>query len=154
MNATQGVGPQWAAVTTVGDLFGKTAAEFSHDAMVFPGERLTYPELDAKSDAFARSLMSLGIGLRDGIGILLPNCLDHVVALLGIAKAGAVAVPVNGRFRHGELRHVIKNSDMKILLATGGGDPATDQSDLIATAIPDLAALAKGRTETLSLIHI
>jgi fatty-acyl-CoA synthase len=139
---------RWAAATTVGDLFGMSAARFSHDAMVFPGERLTYPELDARSDTFARSLMAMGIGLRDGVGILLPNCMDHVIALLGIAKAGAVAVPINGRFRHTELRHVVRNSDMKILLGMAGGQPVLDQSGLIAAAIPDLAALGQQRTQT------
>lgn len=148
MSTTARTGPRWAVATTVGDLFGQSAARVSHDAMVFPGERLTYPELDARSDAFARSLMALGIGLRDGVGILLPNCMDHVVALIGIAKAGAVAVPINGRFRHGELRHVVTSSDMKILLAMAGGETVTDQSALIAAAIPDHAVLATGRTQT------
>ena len=44
--------------TTVGDLVDRAASESSGDAIIFPDERVTFPELAALTDRFARSLRS------------------------------------------------------------------------------------------------
>ena len=62
----------------------------SGDAIVFPDERVTFPELAALTDRFARSLRGLGVGPGDKVGILMPNQLDFVAAFVGAAKLGAV----------------------------------------------------------------
>ena len=59
--------------TTVGDLVDRAAAESSGDAIVFPDERVTFPELAALTDRFARSLRGLGVGPGDKVGILMPQ---------------------------------------------------------------------------------
>ncbi len=50
--------------TTIGDLVDRAAAESDGDAIVFPDERVTFPELAALTDRFARSLRGLGVGPR------------------------------------------------------------------------------------------
>ena len=71
------------APTTIGGALLRTAARRpEHEALVFPPERCTYRELTDRSLQAARSLAALGIGRGDHVGILMPNCMDYVVALL------------------------------------------------------------------------
>jgi fatty-acyl-CoA synthase len=112
----------WIEATTIGDLLDRAASECDGDAVVLPDARASYPELAALTDRCARSLRGLGVGPGDKVGILMPNCLDFVVALIGAAKLGAVAVPINGRFKTTELGHVVTHGDVTILLTAQSPD--------------------------------
>jgi fatty-acyl-CoA synthase len=128
----------WSEAMTVGDLVDRAAFESAGEAVVLPDERVTYPELMAQSDRFACSLLALGVGTGDKVGILMPNCLDFVVALVATAKLGAVAVPINGRFKATELDHVVSHGDIRVLL-TSASSPGTDYPALLSETFPDVA---------------
>ena len=130
--------------TTIGDLVDGAAAESDGDAVVFPGERVTFPELAALTDRFARSLRGLGIGPGDKVGILMPNQLDFVAALVGASKLGAVPVPINGRFKEHELSHVIAHADIRVLLTATGPGATVDYPALVAGVFPDAAGRQPG----------
>jgi fatty-acyl-CoA synthase len=128
----------WIQVTTIGDLVDSRAEVSGADALVMPGVRLTYPQLSAQTDQFAAGLRALGVGPGDRVGILMPNTADYVRALIGIAKLGAIAVPINGRFKVQECSHVIGHGDVSVLLVAS--DPnGTDYSALVSEVFPTLA---------------
>ncbi len=56
---------------------------------------LTYRELDSRSSALARRLISLGCGPESAVAVVLPRSLDSVVALWAVAKTGAAYVPID-----------------------------------------------------------
>lgn len=130
----------WIEATTVGDLIDRAGAECDGDAVAFPDERVTYPELAALTDRFARSLRGLGVGPGDKVGILMPNSLDFVAGLVGAAKLGAVAVPVNGRFKAHELSHVIAHADIRVLLTAAGPEASVDYPALLEEVFPDASS--------------
>jgi fatty-acyl-CoA synthase len=130
--------------TTIGDLVDRAAAESDGDAVVFPGERVTFPELAALTDRFARSLRGLGVGPGDKVGILMPNQLDFVAALVGAAKLGAVPVPINGRFKEHELGHVVAHADIGVLLSASGPGETVDFPALLGGVFPDAAGQEPG----------
>lgn len=127
----------WVEATTVGDLVDRAATETDGDALVFPTERVTYPELVRSSDEFAGSLHALGVQRGDKVGILMPNCADFIHAFLGAAKLGAVTVPINGRFKAHELGQVIAHADIRVLLTAAGSDGAVDYPGLLAEVFPE-----------------
>jgi fatty-acyl-CoA synthase len=126
-----------AVPATIGDLVDDVASRSDGLAVAFPDSRHTYPELAALTDRFARSLRGLGIGPDDKVGVLMPNCIEYVAAIVGTAKLGAVCVPVNGRFKETELGHVLSHADLRVLLVMGS--EGTDYPQLIAEALPRLA---------------
>jgi fatty-acyl-CoA synthase len=127
----------WINVTTIGDLVDQQAGATARDAVVFPGARVTYPELRDLTDRWARALVALGVGPREKVGILSPNRLEYVAALIAIAKLGAVAVPINGRFKTHELTHVVSHADLRVLIVAS--DPAgTDYLELVRSVFPTL----------------
>ena len=128
----------WIQVTTIGDLVDRRAEISDRDALVFPGARLTYPQLSEYTDRFAARLLGLGIGPGDKVGILMPNTVDYAAAMIAAAKLGAIAVPINGRFKVHECSHVVSHSDAKIILTSA--DPnGTDYPALIAEVFPEIA---------------
>ena len=69
----------------------------------------------------ARAFLGLGVGPGDKVGIRMEQEVDYYAVLVGAAKVGAVGVPVNVRFKAYELRHVITNSDMVVLVGSPDG---------------------------------
>jgi fatty-acyl-CoA synthase len=129
----------WIEATTIGDLIDRAAATYEGDAVVFPEGRLTWAELASRSDRVARSLRGLGVGRGDKVGILMPNALDYAVLLAGIAKLGAIIVPVNGRFRVHELSHVIGHADIRVLITQPGPEGTVDYPALVTEVYPEIA---------------
>jgi len=67
----------------------------ARDAVVIESHRLSYGELDAMSDRFARSLITHGVRRGDRVALWIPKSPEAIVALYGIMKAGAAYVPVD-----------------------------------------------------------
>ncbi|GIG67357.1 non-ribosomal peptide synthetase [Phytomonospora endophytica] len=72
------------------ELFEARAA-LHGDAMAVeaPDGRLTYRELDERAGQVCAALLDRGVGADTVVGVLLPRGTELVVALVGIAKAGA-----------------------------------------------------------------
>lgn len=140
--------------TTLGDHLLRAAQTWpDHDALIFPGDdpshRLTYIALYDRAVWRARSLAAAGVGPGDHVGILMPNCMAYVEVLLGAALLGAVAVPLNARYRAHELAYVVENADISVLLTSGLISEYADFGELLTTALPDLTD--QGDLESLSL---
>ncbi|MFD6414426.1 AMP-binding protein, partial [Nocardia asteroides] len=62
-------------------------------AVVHAGRQVTYAELDARANRFARFLLARGHGRGAKVGVCLDYSPDLLVAILGTLKAGAAYVP-------------------------------------------------------------
>ena len=121
------------------------------DAVVFPGERATYPEFREATLEMARRLHGAGVRRGDRVGLLMNASLDAFALQVGAMRIGAVPVPVNARFKALELAYVIRHSGMHLLVAeplyaevlreAGAADLCRV---VIGTQEPDFAAGAAG----------
>ena len=136
------------AVTTIGDLL-LTAADRhpNDDAIVFPDQKISYGELAARAIERARGLQAIGVTPRSHVGLLLPTCLEFVEYFFAIALCGAVAVPVNARYRAHELRYVVENGDLVTLITTSEVPEQVNFIERLITAMPSLA----GQSDPLQL---
>lgn len=82
----------------------------------FSDKVLTYRQLDEASNRVANTYRSLGIEKGDTVSIFMPNCLEYLWHWFGLAKIGAVDNPVNTAYKGDLLRHVIANSNSKVLV--------------------------------------
>lgn len=73
-------------------------------AVVCAGEQVTYAELNAKANRFARFLTARGHGRAALVGVCLDYSIDMVVAILGTLKAGAAYVPLDPSYPAARLR--------------------------------------------------
>jgi amino acid adenylation domain-containing protein len=65
------------------------------DAVVFGSERLTYLELDRRSNRLARHLIGLGVGPGALVGVCLERSAGLIVTFLAILKTGAAYLPID-----------------------------------------------------------
>lgn len=142
--ADRGRRRSYAVAMTVGQLFDLTSEEFPASELVFPTERCTYAALGRRVDALARSLRALGVGRGDSVGLLMVPGIDNVAAIGAIAKLGAVAVPINVRFKTRELSHVVADGDLKVVLVSPAAPPLVDYPAMLRASLPSLTNAAGG----------
>ena len=133
-------------VTTLGDLL-LLANDRSPDApaLILPDERLTYAQLTERAISRARALQALGVKPRDHVGLLLPTCIEFVEFLFAIALCGAVAVPLNARYRYSELAYVIENGDLVTVITTAQVADHVNFVERLTQALPGLDRQADAR---------
>ncbi len=103
---------------TVPELWRQILARHADlDAIKMTGQpALTFRDVDRRSAAMARGLVARGAGKGSRIGIMLPNGPDWAIAWLATARIGAIAVTMSTLFLPRELRHVVRNADLSVLL--------------------------------------
>jgi fatty-acyl-CoA synthase len=108
-------------------------------AIVFKETRVTYAELAARADAFARGLVALGLGPGDHVVLWMPNSIEWNVVNFAIAKVGAVTVTCNSRYKAVELDYVLRQSDAKALVMMDRFDAAgIDSREILRAVVPDV----------------
>jgi long-chain acyl-CoA synthetase len=85
-------------------------------AVIFLGQRFSYSKLQDLSERFAGALVDLGVKKGDRVMIYIPNCIQWVIAFLGIQKIGAVIVPVSPIYTSHELEYMIKDSGAETII--------------------------------------
>ena len=107
----------WYPKRRFGDLPGEMALKFpQREALVFEQQRYTFAELDREVDRAAKALMVLGVETGDHVALWLNNRAEWLFLMFGLAKVGAVQVPVNTRFRTKDLEYVVRQSDSAMLI--------------------------------------
>jgi acyl-CoA synthetase (AMP-forming)/AMP-acid ligase II len=81
-------------------------------ALVFGDRRLTYAELEDRSNRLANWMRGQGVRPGDHVGVYLENCPEYVEAMLAAYKLRAVPINVNYRYREAELRHLFVDADL------------------------------------------
>ncbi len=100
------------------DIFATTAARLPDKVALLDGrQRLTYDELDRKSNQVAHVLHQAGIGPRDFVGLWMKRSLDLHVALLGILKAGAAYIPFDAEAPSARVSTSLQGCGAKALIA-------------------------------------
>src|SRR3989304_2379572 len=90
-----------------------------HKVMVRDQDRsLTYAEVEEKSNRMANTLFNeAGVRKGDTVAVMLPNCADYIVVQFGVAKTGAIQVPINTQAKGDLLIHFLNNSEAGAVIA-------------------------------------
>ena len=132
---------EWAQATAIGDILLRAAEQRpDREAIVFPHSRFTYREVAERAIQTARSLVAIDVGAGDHVGLLMPNSPEFVFSFFAAQLLGAVAVPVNTRFRAHELSYVIAYADIEVLLTSDIVDEQVDFVERLSEALPGLPA--------------
>lgn len=105
---------------TLGDDLDRTvAAHGDRDALIDQpsGRRWTYAEFARDVDALAVGLLRRGIVKGDRVGIWAPNHPEWTLIQYATAKLGAVLVNINPAYRTQELRYVLDQAGVRLLVS-------------------------------------
>jgi len=87
--------------------------------LIFNGREITYRDWNRAANRAANVFIGLGVRPGDRVGILMANSLEFLECFFGLAKIGAIVVPLNWRLSPAELGFIAGNAGIS-LLAYGG----------------------------------
>ena len=97
--------------------FDRMAEKYpDHTAVIYLGERFSYENLRELSERFAGALQAMGIKKGDRVMIYVSNCVQWVIAFVGIQKLGAVIVPISPIYTSHELDYMIQDSGAETII--------------------------------------
>lgn len=117
------------------------------------GKTINFAETDRLSKKFASYLQNqLGLKKGDRVAIMMPNILQYPIALLGILRAGLVAVNVNPLYTARELEHQLNDSGATTIIIFENACrtlqdilPRTPVRHVLTTQIGDMLGFPKAQ---------
>lgn len=103
----------------LGDIIDATSAPDATAIIDFDGKTppraTTYRQLNTIANGVAGGLLASGLARGDRVAILSPNHSEYLATVLGIQRAGMVAVPVNFGFPENLVEFVLMDSEAKMV---------------------------------------
>jgi fatty-acyl-CoA synthase len=123
-------------------------------------KRMTWGEVDATINRLAHALVARGAGGGSHVALMLPNCIEYLIAQHALARIGATAVQIGTRLKPGEVAYILNNARPKVtivdaqyletmrdargkashdggVIVVGGTDDANDWGRVLAAAPAD-----------------
>ncbi len=95
----------------------QAAKRYGEKTAVALGElRLSYTELDEASNRIANALIEMGVSKGDRVAMLLPDSPQFAVIYFGVVKIGAIAVPLDTKYKIRELTSLLDHCQPKVLV--------------------------------------
>ncbi|MBW1788276.1 MAG: AMP-binding protein [Deltaproteobacteria bacterium] len=97
--------------------FRKMAERYpDRTAVIYLGERYSFAGLRDLSDRFAGALTDMGVKKGDRVMIYISNCVQWVIAFLGIQRMGAAIVPVSPIYTSFEIEYMVNDSGAETII--------------------------------------
>lgn len=101
----------------VHELFDQVAAiHGEQQALELHDKRLTYRELQQRTNALSAQLIGLGVRPGDPVGICLERSFDLITAMLATLRAGGCFVPFDPAYPAERLRLMLADTDVQVML--------------------------------------
>ena len=126
---------------TIGEKFDQACAQYAEQEAIVSAHqntRLSYKALLDEVNAFACSLLKLGLKKGDRLAIWSPNCVEWTVTQFAAAKAGIILVNLNTAYKSHELEYVLNKVACKGLVIAAQFK-TTDYQELLSKIAPELA---------------
>ncbi|XBX10049.1 amino acid adenylation domain-containing protein [Enterocloster clostridioformis] len=99
------------------ELFEQSASLYPHhDAIVYKDEKITYYELNKKSNQLANVLRQKGVGREKIVGILGESSIKAVICVLAILKSGGAFLPIERSYPRERIDNMLTDSQVSVLL--------------------------------------
>lgn len=99
------------------DIFEKTVSECGNQiAASYKDDSMTYKQLDAKANAVAELVTHYSHRINPVVGIMVDRSLYSLITMLGILKAGAAFLPLDGKQPQERVKYILDNSGAEILI--------------------------------------
>ncbi|WP_183121207.1 amino acid adenylation domain-containing protein [Nocardia seriolae] len=134
---------------TLPELLAAAVAANPDGIAVVDGERrISYRELDARSNRLARFLIGYGIGPESVLALALPRSLDWVLAVWAITKTGAGFLSLDPGHPLDRNRFLCADSGVRLGITLGGHATALPGEDVTWLIADDPAVVSEIRKHT------
>ena len=132
-------------MNTLADIFDGHAP-MSAAVSVPGGPTLGYKELADDVERTAENLAAAGVRRGRAVSIVLPNGVEFLTSFLAVARAGAVAAPLNPAYTADEFEFYMGDADAQMAILPRGGHPARAAAANLGVPTLDATADAMGKT--------
>ena len=102
---------------TIGDMARRAATKYGDKtAIIFRDLKLSFYDLERQSRRFANLMTRYGVRKGDRVAIYAYNSHLYPISMIGLAKIGAIQVPVNYMLNADEIAYVINHSGARIFI--------------------------------------
>ncbi|MER7980507.1 amino acid adenylation domain-containing protein [Streptomyces sp. NPDC095817] len=137
--------PRQVTARTAPDAFRVQRGLTPEALAVYDGRRgLTFGELDALSDDLADHLHRRGVGRGDVVAVALEGTVEQPLAMLALAKAGAVCLPVDLEYPEARIAWMFDDARPALLLTHDAARAVPAGSSLPVLALDDRARWSTG----------
>jgi crotonobetaine/carnitine-CoA ligase len=124
------------SATTLFDHLDVWAEQDSHRELLrFGADRLTYTDAAQRVNDCALWFRGLGVEKGQRVAIMAPTSVDVLIAMLAVARLGAIVVPLNIFLKGDPLIHQLKDSGATVIIADQDGAEVVTS---VVTALPEL----------------
>ncbi|WP_336042603.1 AMP-binding protein [Acinetobacter dispersus] len=141
---------------TIGDKFDQVCQQYAEQEAIVSSHqnrRLSYKALQHEVNAFACSLLKLGLKKGDRLAIWSPNCVEWTVTQFAAFKAGIILVNLNTAYKSHELEYVLNKVSCKGLVIASQFK-TTDYQELLSKIAPELASSSDKVLNAARLPHL
>jgi HIP---CoA ligase len=103
-----------AVISHVAQVYGDKPFAIGED-----GKVTSFAGLARRVGSLGSRLLQLGVKRGDRAAILAPNSTEWIIAACAIMSIGAIMIPINTRFKGGEVRYVLEKAQVSVLFTVG-----------------------------------
>jgi acyl-CoA synthetase (AMP-forming)/AMP-acid ligase II len=123
-------------MTTFGALIRRNGAHWpGKDAFVEINRKVTWGELDRRTDALGHAYRAFGVARGDRVAVLSHDAIEVPETFLAAAKVGAMRVGLNPRLAAAEIAALIRDCEPRLLIYSG------EHQRLVSLATSQLAEM-------------
>ena len=124
------------STNTLADLLNPSSS--SDDSIIIPdGPTLSYSAYSDEIERVAGLLAGAGVKPGRPVSIVLTNTLEFMVLFLAVARAGAVAAPLNSAYTVDEFKFFMEDADSQLAIVPPGAHLGRDAAAQLGIAVLD-----------------
>lgn len=121
---------------TIGDMARRAATKYGDKtAIIFRDLKLSFYDLEREARRFANLMTGYGIKKGDRVALYAYNSPYYPISMLGLAKIGAIQVPINYMLNAEEIAYIVNHSGSRIFIVEDALYPIIAESKSEFTAV-------------------
>ena len=121
---------------TIGDMARRAATKYGDKtAIIFRDVKLSFYDLEREARRFANLMTRYGIRKGDRVALYAYNSPYYPISMLGLAKIGAIQVPINYMLNAEEIAYIVNHSGSRIFIVEDALYPLIAESKSEFTTI-------------------
>jgi len=121
---------------TIGDMARRAATKYGDKtAVIFRDGEISFYDLEREARRFANLMTGYGIQKGDRVALYAYNSPYYPISLLGLAKIGAIQVPINYMLNAEEIAYIVNHSGSKIFIVEDALYPIIAQAQSAFTTV-------------------
>jgi fatty-acyl-CoA synthase len=134
---------------TIGDISRRSAVKYGgKTAIVFRDVTLSFNLLEKEICRFANLMISLGITKGDRVAVDAYNSHFYPIIFMGLAKIGAVQVPINYMLNGEEIAYIVNHSGATVFIVEDALFPVIEPVKNTFSTVKEWGFIALNGTET------